>query len=125
MNNAAILPEDLSISADKLSTLVTLVTTGKINRGAYRETVEAVFTNNVDPESYIAEKGLNMINDDNAVIEAVNAVIAENQDTVTEYRAGKEKVFGFLMGQVMKKLNGKGNPDMIKKTLTTLLREGN
>jgi len=117
MNNAAILPEDLSIDANKLSTLIALVTDGKINRNAYKETVEAVFTHNVDPEKYIAEKGLGMISDDGAVIEAVKAVIAGNQDTVAEYRAGKEKVFGFLMGQVMKKLGGKGNPDMIKKTL--------
>jgi aspartyl-tRNA(Asn)/glutamyl-tRNA(Gln) amidotransferase subunit B len=121
MNNASILPEDLSIDAKKLSTLISLVTGGKINRGAYKETVEAVFTNNVDPTQYIAEKGLSMINDDSAVIEAAKAVIAENQDTVADYRAGKEKVFGFLMGQVMKKLGGKGNPDMAKKTLLAML----
>jgi aspartyl-tRNA(Asn)/glutamyl-tRNA(Gln) amidotransferase subunit B len=122
MNNANILPEDLVLDTDKLSTLITFVTDGKINRNAYKETIEAVFTNNVDPESYIAEKGLMMINDDNAVIEAVKAVITENQDSVADYRAGKEKVFGFLMGQVMKKLGGKGNPDMIKKTLTEMLK---
>jgi len=117
MNNANILPEDLAIDAAKLSTLVTLVTGGKINRNAYKETIEAVFTNNVDPDRYIVEKGLMMISDDNAVIEAVKAVIAENQDSVADYRAGKEKVFGFLMGQVMKKLGGKGNPERVKKEL--------
>jgi aspartyl-tRNA(Asn)/glutamyl-tRNA(Gln) amidotransferase subunit B len=122
MNNANILPEDLVIDSDKLSTLITLITNGKINRSAYKETVEAVFTNNIDPEKYIAEKGLLMINDDNAVIEAVKAVITENQSSVSEYRAGKEKVFGFLMGQVMKKLGGKGNPDMAKKTLEDALK---
>jgi len=121
MNNAAILPEDLSLDAGKLSTLIALVTDGKINRNAYKETIEAVFTHNVDPSAYIAEKGLSMISDDGAVIAAVKAVVAENQDTVAEYRAGKEKVFGFLMGQVMKKLGGKGNPDMIKKILTEQL----
>jgi len=122
MNNANILPEDLTLDTSKLSTLITLVTGGKINRNAYKETVEAVFTNNVDPESYIAEKGLVMINDDNAIIEAVKAVITENQDSVAEYKAGKEKVFGFLMGQVMKKLKGKGNPDIAKKTLEAALK---
>jgi len=121
LNNSNILPEDLSIDAGKLSTLVTLVTGGKINRGAYKETAEAIFTRNVDPETYIAEKGLLMINDDTTVIEAVKSVIAENQGTVAEYRAGKEKVFGFLMGQVMKKLGGKGNPEVMKKTLTDML----
>jgi len=122
MNNANILPEDLSLNTDKFSALITLVTGGKINRNAYKETVEAVFTDNVDPEKYIAEKGLMMINDDSAVITAVKAVITENQDSVAEYRAGKEKVFGFLMGQVMKKLGGKGNPDMAKKILTETLK---
>jgi aspartyl-tRNA(Asn)/glutamyl-tRNA(Gln) amidotransferase subunit B len=121
LNNSNILPEDMSVDAGKLSTLVTLVTGGKINRGAYKETAEAIFTRNVDPEAYIAEKGLLMINDDQAVIEAVKAVIAENQGTVAEYRAGKEKVFGFLMGQVMKKLGGKGNPEVMKKTLSDIL----
>jgi aspartyl-tRNA(Asn)/glutamyl-tRNA(Gln) amidotransferase subunit B len=65
-----------------------------------------------------------MISDDNAVITAVKSVIAENQDSVADYRAGKEKVFAFLMGQVMKKLGRKGNPDMVKKTLTDLLKRG-
>jgi len=122
MNNANVLPEDLSIDADKLSALITLITGGKINRSAYKETVEAVFTNNVDPEKYITEKGLLMINDDNAVIEAVKTVITENQNSVAEYRAGKEKVFGFLMGQVMKKLGGKGNPDIAKKALEDAIK---
>jgi aspartyl-tRNA(Asn)/glutamyl-tRNA(Gln) amidotransferase subunit B len=121
MNNANILPEDLSLDTDKFSALIKLVTDGKINRSAYKETVEAVFTKNVDPENYIAEKGLMMINDDNAVIEAVKAVITENQDSVADYRTGKEKVFGFLMGQVMKKLGGKGNPDIAKKILKDAL----
>jgi aspartyl-tRNA(Asn)/glutamyl-tRNA(Gln) amidotransferase subunit B len=122
MNNANILPENLSLDARKLSTLIELVCTGKINRSAYKETTEAVFTDNADPQTYIAEKGLLMINDDKAVIEAVNAVLAENQDTVADYRAGKEKVFGFLMGQVMKKLKGKGNPDIAKKILEDALK---
>ncbi|MDR0290516.1 MAG: Asp-tRNA(Asn)/Glu-tRNA(Gln) amidotransferase subunit GatB [Treponema sp.] len=123
MNNANMLPEDLAINTSKLSTLIAFVSGGKINRNAYKETVEAVFTNNVDPETYIAEKGLMMANDDNAVVEAVNAVLAANVDTVAEFRAGKEKVFGFLMGQVMKKLGGTGNPDMAKKTLTAMLKK--
>ncbi|MDR0320141.1 MAG: Asp-tRNA(Asn)/Glu-tRNA(Gln) amidotransferase subunit GatB [Treponema sp.] len=123
MNNSNILPEDLSIDAEKLAVLIALVTGGKINRGAYKETIEAVFTSNVDPEKYIAEKGLMMVNDDKVVVEAIQSVLSDNMDSVTEFRAGKEKVFGFLMGQVMKKLGGKGNPDMVKKTLTSMLEK--
>jgi len=123
MNNANMLPEDLSIDEQKLSALIALVAGGKINRSAYKETVEAVFTNNVDPEKYIAEKGLMMVSDDNAIIEAVNAVLADNQDSVAELRAGKEKVFGFLMGQIMKKLGKGGNPELVKKALTSILEK--
>jgi aspartyl-tRNA(Asn)/glutamyl-tRNA(Gln) amidotransferase subunit B len=123
MNNANILPEDLSVDSGKLAALIALVSGGKINRNAYKETIDAVFTHNVDPETYITEKGLIMVNDDNAVIAAVQAVLAENGDSAAEFRAGKEKVFGFLMGQVMKKLGGTGNPDMAKKTLTAMLKK--
>jgi aspartyl-tRNA(Asn)/glutamyl-tRNA(Gln) amidotransferase subunit B len=122
MNSANILPEDLVLNTDKFSALIALVTGGKINRSAYKETVEAVFKDNVDPEIYIAEKGLTMLNDDNTVIEAVRTVINENQNSAEDYRAGKEKIFGFLMGQVMKKLGGKGNPDMVKKILIEMLK---
>ncbi|MCL2808968.1 MAG: Asp-tRNA(Asn)/Glu-tRNA(Gln) amidotransferase subunit GatB [Treponema sp.] len=122
MNNANILPEDLSIDTEKLSTLINLVTNGKINRGAYKETVEEVFTNNTEPEKYISEKGLMMVSDDNAIIEAIKTVLAENQDSVTDYKSGKEKVFGFLMGQVMKKLGKGGNPELVKTKMEEMLK---
>ena len=114
-------PEDLALDAGKLSALVALVAEGKINRSAYKETVEAVFTRGVDPEAYIAEKGLAMLTDENAVAAAVNAAAAENPEAVRDYRAGKEKAFGFLMGRVMKQLGGAGNPEMVKKMLRKTL----
>jgi aspartyl-tRNA(Asn)/glutamyl-tRNA(Gln) amidotransferase subunit B len=64
-----------------------------------------------------------MVNDDNAVIEAAKAVLAENPDVAASWRGGKTQVFGFLMGQVMKKLGGTGNPDTAKKTLTAMLEK--
>lgn len=121
MNNKNILPEELSLDACKLSTLIDFVLKGRINRNVYKEMIEAVFTENTDPESYIIEKGLLMVTDDKAVSDAVNAVITDNPDAVADYRAGKEKAFGFLMGQVMKKLGGAGNPDMVRKTLNGYL----
>jgi aspartyl-tRNA(Asn)/glutamyl-tRNA(Gln) amidotransferase subunit B len=122
MNNANILPEDLSVDAGKLSALIGFVSGGKINRSAYKETIEAVFTNNVDPEKYIAEKGLMMVSDDNAVIEAVKSVLAENPDAAASWRGGKTQVFGFMMGQVMKKLGKGGNPEIAKKALEDALK---
>jgi len=122
MNNANMLPEYLSIDADKLAVLIDLVTTAKINRASFKETVEAVFVNNADPEKYIAEKGLLMLSDDKAIVAAVEKVIAANADSATDYRAGKEKVFGFLMGMVMKELGKSGNPELAKKILQDKLK---
>ena len=122
MNNTNTLPEDLSLDVKKLASLIGFVLDGKINRSAYKKTVEAVFTNNVDPEKYIIDNGLLMIRDDKAVIEAVEKVLEEEKEAAADYRAGKEKIFGFLMGQVMKKLGGKGNPEAAKKILLERLK---
>ena len=121
MNNTNTLPEDVSVDERKLSHLIKLVVSGKINRNAYKETVEAVYTGDVEPEAYITEKGLMMVSDDKVVTEAVEAALAANPGPVAEYRAGKVKAFGFLMGQVMKKLGGAGNPEMVKKALDDFL----
>jgi len=123
MNSADMLPEDLLIDADKLAALIGFVTEGKINRASFKETVEKVFTNNADPEKYIAEKGLLMLSDDKAVKDAVEKVITANEDSTAEYRAGKEKVFGFLMGMAMKELGKGGNPELVKKVLQEKLNE--
>lgn len=121
MNSTGTLPEDLRLDGNKLSALISLVLSGKINRNAYKETVEAVFTDNADPEAYIAEKGLMMVSDDNLIFKAASKVISENTGAVSDYRSGKDKAFGFLMGQVMKKLGGTGNPAIIKKAIKELL----
>ena len=117
MNNTNTLPENLSLDAHKLSVLISLVLSGKINRSAYKEAVEAVFTDDADPEKYIAEKGLMMLSDDKAVSDAVNEVLTGNPDAVTDYRSGKGKALGFLMGQVMKSLGRAGNPETVRNAL--------
>jgi aspartyl-tRNA(Asn)/glutamyl-tRNA(Gln) amidotransferase subunit B len=76
MNKTNTLPEDLALDAGKLSRLITLVTSGKINRQAYKETVAAVFLRDADPQAYIAEHGLRISNDGGAAKEAVAAARA-------------------------------------------------
>jgi len=117
MNNANITPEFLAVDAGKLSVLINLVISGKINRNAYKETLAAVFDADVDPDEYIAKQGLKMVSDTNIVGDAVKAVLAENTEALADYRSGKEKAFGFLVGQVMKKLGGTGNPELVRKAL--------
>ena len=117
MNDTNTQPEELSPDGSKLSVLISFVSEGKINRNAYKEVVEAVFINNVDPSEYIKEKGLMMINDDKTVSGVVDKVLTDNLGAVTDYLSGKEKAFGFLMGQIMKRLGKSGNPDIVKATL--------
>jgi len=118
LNRTNTLPENLKLDAAKLATAVVLMSDGKINRAAYKEVVRDIFYGNVDDvEKYVAEKGLLMQNDDGAVEVAVDAVLAANPDAITDFRAGKDRAFGFLMGQVMKQLKGAGNPETVKKIL--------
>ncbi|MCL2101537.1 MAG: Asp-tRNA(Asn)/Glu-tRNA(Gln) amidotransferase subunit GatB [Fibromonadales bacterium] len=117
--------DTLTIDVDKLAFLIYLVVNGKINRGVYKDIVGEVFTNNVDPEKYIAEKGLLVVSDDDAIIAAVNEALSKNSAAVGDFAAGKEKAFTFLMGQAMKSLGGKGDPVSVKRVLLKVLNEKN
>jgi aspartyl-tRNA(Asn)/glutamyl-tRNA(Gln) amidotransferase subunit B len=117
MGDDGILPEDLRVDAAKLATLINLITGGKINRNTGKEVFERIFRDNVEPEAYVKERGLLMLDDDNAVTEAVEAALAANPQSVADYRGGKEKAFGFLVGQIMKALKGKANPQVVNKVL--------
>ncbi len=121
MNRNNILPEQLAVDCDKLATLIGFVTAGKINRNAYKETVEAVFLCDAEPEDYITDNKLWMRTDGEDVRVAVEAVLMANQKSVAEYRDGKEKAFGFLMGQAMKQLAGQGNPAVVRQVLEEML----
>lgn len=117
MKQTNTLPEDLSLDGCKLATLVTLVSEGKINRNAYKQTIEEVFINDVEPETYISQNGLLMQSDSGALAETISSVIAKHASAVSDYRNGKDKAFGFLMGQVMKTLGGTANPSLVKEAL--------
>ena len=121
LNQTNTLPEELSLDGHKLSYLITLVLNGKINRSAYKNTIEAVFTCNCDPEAYIIKNRLLIQNDGNLIAVAVDTVLMENPGAVSKYREGQEKVFGFLMGEVMKKLGSAGNPDTVRTALKKAL----
>ncbi|MCL2050504.1 MAG: Asp-tRNA(Asn)/Glu-tRNA(Gln) amidotransferase subunit GatB [Lachnospiraceae bacterium] len=117
LNTAGLAPKELRIDAKKLAQLVNLVIKGEINRSAYKETVEAVFNFDVCPLEYIETKGLRMQNDDNLIKKAAAYVLEENPGAVSDYRSGKDKALGFLIGQTMKELKGTGNPGAVKKVL--------
>ena len=92
-----------------------------INSNVAKEIFEKIFDEDIDPDKYIEENGLKQVNDEGALKATVEKVIADNPQSVADYRAGKEKAIGFLVGQTMKAMQGKANPGMVNKLLKELL----
>lgn len=113
--------EDIRFSPENLSKLIRMTDAKEINSSVAKEVFETMFKENVDPEAYVEEKGLKTVNDEGALRKTVEQVIAENPQSVEDYRNGKEKAIGFLVGQTMKAMKGKADPGMVNKLLKELL----
>ena len=114
-------PEDISFSPENLAKLIELVEAGSINSSVAKEVFEKIFKEDIDPEKYVEEKGLKIVNDDGALKSTIEEIIAANPQSVADYHSGKEKALGFLVGQTMKAMKGKANPASINKILKELL----
>ena len=114
-------PEDITFSPENLAKLIQLVEAGTINGNVAKEVFEKVFESDIDPDQYIEEHGLKQVSDEGALRAAVEKVIADNPQSVEDYRSGKEKAIGFLVGQTMKAMKGKANPGMVNQILKELL----
>ncbi|MBQ3027680.1 MAG: Asp-tRNA(Asn)/Glu-tRNA(Gln) amidotransferase subunit GatB, partial [Lachnospiraceae bacterium] len=112
-------PEDIAFTPKHAADLIVAVETGKMNQANAKEVFAKIVEEDVEPLSYMEQHGLMSLSDTGALQEAIDEMIAENAAIVEEYRSGKEKVFGFLVGQVMKKTKGKADPGMVN----TLLRK--
>ncbi len=114
-------PDEIRFTPDNLAKLIELADKGSINSTVAKEVFEAMFEENVDPESYVADHGLATVNDEGALRETIEKVVADNPQSVSDYKAGKKKAIGFLVGQTMKAMQGKADPGMVNKILTELL----
>lgn len=114
-------PEDITFSPKNLATLIELTEAGTINSSVAKEVFEEVFKKDIDPNQYVEEKGLKTVNDEGALRATIEQVMKENPQSVEDYRNGKEKAIGFLVGQTMKAMKGKANPGMVNKILKELL----
>lgn len=106
-------PEELTLEPAKLAALIGLIDEGKINRTVAKEVFEKIFKENVDPESYVKEKGLIMVQDDGLLKETVERILDANPQSVADFLGGKEKAMGFLVGQTMKEMKGKADPGKV------------
>ena len=115
-------PEDLTFSPENLAKLIDLVDAGTINGTVAKKVFEKIFTDNVDPEKYVEEQGLKTVSDEGALKEVVEQVIAANPKAVEDYKGGKEKALGALMGQTMRAMKGKADPGVVNQMLREMLK---
>lgn len=121
LNDTGTLPEDMTLAPEKLAAVIQMVKSGKINRGTGKTVLEKVFTDGVDPESYVQENNLAQITDLGAIRPVLEEVIAANEKSVSEYKAGKTQAMGYIMGQAMRALKGKAPAQEVQKLLHELL----
>jgi len=114
-------PEDIRFSPENLAKLIELTEQKVINSTVAKEVFEEMFDKDIDPQEYVEEKGLKTVNDEGALKKTIEEVIAVNPQSVEDYKNGKEKAIGFLVGQTMKAMKGKADPASVNKLLKELL----
>ena len=114
-------PDAIPFKAEHLAKLVELIDKGTISSAIGKKVVEELFENPKDPEEIIKEKGWLQISDEGAIKEVVDKIIANNPQSVADYKAGKDRALGFLVGQAMKETKGKANPQMLNKMFLEIL----
>jgi aspartyl-tRNA(Asn)/glutamyl-tRNA(Gln) amidotransferase subunit B len=124
---AALNKEGIEVSAGKLpaarlAELLKRIADGTISGKIAKEVFEAMWSEGVAADAVIESKGLRQITDSAAILRAIEEVMAKNPAQLAEYRAGKDKLFGFFVGQVMKATGGKANPAQLNELLRTKLR---
>ncbi|MCI8897223.1 MAG: Asp-tRNA(Asn)/Glu-tRNA(Gln) amidotransferase GatCAB subunit B, partial [Lachnospiraceae bacterium] len=110
-------------SPEHLAKLIRLTDEKVITGAVAKEVFEVMFAENIDPERYVEEKGLKTVNDEAALQKTIAEVIAANPQSVEDYRNGKEKAIGFLVGQTMKAMKGKADPAAVNRILKESCRK--
>ncbi|MFC5353817.1 Asp-tRNA(Asn)/Glu-tRNA(Gln) amidotransferase subunit GatB [Azospirillum himalayense] len=122
LNKAGKEIEESPVSAENLGGLIDLIADNTISGRIAKEVFEAMFETGEKPADIVEKKGLRQVTDTGAIESSIDAVLAANADKVAEFRSGKDKLFGFFVGQVMKATQGKANPALVNEILMTKLK---
>ncbi len=114
-------PDELNVFPLNLSKLIDMCEKGIINNNTAKEVFVSTFETGQDPEEYVKINNLSMSSDENELLIIAEKVLMENEQSVTDYKNGKDKALGFLVGQMMKATKGKGNPAMVNDILKKIL----
>ena len=109
------------ISAENLSSLIKMISSGKISGKIAKDVFEKMQSGNKDPKQIVEKEGLLQQSDPKELEKIIVAVISKNQDKVAQYKSGKEKLFGYFVGEVMKASKGKANPQLVNEILKNKL----
>ena len=123
LNDTGTLPENMAFQPDSLGKIILMLAQNKISRQSAKKVFEQVFKLDVDPEQYVKENNLGVLNDTGAIRAAVEEVLAANEKSVNEYKGGKTQAFQYLIGQSMRALRGKAPAQEVTKLLKELLGE--
>lgn len=116
-------PEDIRFSPENLAKLIQLVENNVINRTVAKTVFEEIFASDVDPEAYVEEKGLKVVSDEGALRTVIGGILEENPQSVADFKAGKEKAMGYLVGQTMRAMKGKADPAAVNAIVRELLSQ--
>ncbi len=115
LNETETEPMQIPFDANQLAKLVQLIDNGTISSAIAKKVIVELFENPKDPEEIVKEKGWIQISDEGAIKEVVTKILENNPQSVADYKAGKDRALGFLVGQAMKETKGKANPQMLNK----------
>ncbi|MFT8368288.1 Asp-tRNA(Asn)/Glu-tRNA(Gln) amidotransferase subunit GatB [Acetobacter papayae] len=121
LNRTSTTIETSPVSASSLGKMLDLIADSTINGKIAKEVFEDMVETGEDPEAIVERKGLRQVTDTGAIDAAITAVLDKHADKLAEYRSGKDKLFGFFVGQVMKETKGKGNPALVNEALQARL----
>ena len=113
----------ITFTAEHLASLIALLEKSVINNQTAKDVFAVMFESDVDPAAYVEEHGLKMESDSGLLEETVKKILDANPKAVGELKEGKDKVIGFLMGQVMKEMKGKANPSQVSGMIHKLVQE--
>jgi aspartyl-tRNA(Asn)/glutamyl-tRNA(Gln) amidotransferase subunit B len=117
LNTADLAIEACPVTPDNLAGMLALIDKGTISGKMAKTVFEEMWTSGKAAEAIVKEKGMVQISDEGAIIAIVDSVLAANPQSVADFKAGKEKAIGFLVGQIMKQTKGRANPEMVNKLL--------
>ena len=123
LNEKEIEPNEIPFTAEELAKLVILIDKGTISSSIGKKVMQELFENPRDPEDIIKEKGWIQISDEGAIKEVVMQVLEANPQSIADYKAGKDRALGFLVGQAMKQTKGKANPQLLNKMFLEELKK--